>query len=203
MHWWRITAVGIAASGCGGGGELASVPDDSPTRLQVITTIDGEPHDPDGYVLSVDAGPGLTLSAHDTLVVPGVEPGPHTLELLGVAPVCEVRGQNPRTVQVLENETTRTEFGLSCAIPGTGQLTVSTFTYGTGPESYLVQVTGGPSAAIGPEDQVTLFSVRAGFDTVTLRGVPSVCRVTQANPRVLLVPFGGVKSTLFKIRCPE
>jgi hypothetical protein len=181
---------------------VASVPD-SPTTLQVITTIEGEPHDPDGYLLSIDAGPGLPLSVHDTLLVPELEPGGHTLELSGVEPVCAVRGDNPRTVQVLANQTTHTEFGLNCVIPGTGRLTVTTFTYGTGPESYVVQVTGGPSARIGPEDQVTLLSVRAGLDTVTLRGVPSVCRVTQANPRVLNVPVGGVKLTLFKIRCPE
>jgi hypothetical protein len=196
-------AVAIAASGCGGGSDVASVPDDPLTSLQVVTTVEGEPHDPDGYTLSIDGGPGLRLGVQDILLVPDVEAGGHTLELSGVAPECEVRGENPRTVQILANLTTRTEYGLSCGIPGTGRVTVTTFTYGARPESYVVEVTGGPSAIIGPEDQVTLLSVRAGFDTVTLRRVPSVCRVTQANPRVLQVPAGGVKLTLFKIRCPE
>jgi hypothetical protein len=202
MRWWRVTALGIAASGCGGS-DVASLPDDPLTSLQVITTVEGEPHDPDGYTLSIDGGPGLPLSVDDFLLVPNIKPGEHMLELSGVAPECRIRGENPRTVQALANQTTRTEYGLSCGIPGTGRITVSTFTYGTGPESYVVQVTGGPSATIGPEDQVTLLSVRAGFDTVTLRGVPSVCRVTQLNPRVLQVLAGAVKLTLFKIRCPE
>jgi hypothetical protein len=172
-------------------------------NIQVVTSIEGEPLDPDGYSLSVDGGLGLPLGVRDTAVVPDVIPGEHTLELSGVAPECRINGSNPRTVKTLADQTTHSEYGLVCGTVGTGRLTVSTFTYGTRPESYVVQVTGGPSASIGPEDQVTLLSVRAGVDTVTLRRVPSICDVISSNPRVLQVPEGGIKLTLFKIRCPE
>ena len=201
MRWSRIVGFGIAVAGCGG--DAASPPDLSFANIRIITSIEGQPLDQDGYILSVDGGAGLPLGVRDTLVVPDVAPGEHTLELSGVSPECRVLGLNPRTVRVVAVQTTHSVFGLICGIPGTGRITVTTFTYGVLADSYLVQVTGGPSAAIGREDQVTLESVRAGFDTVTLRRVPSVCDVISANPRVLQVPDGGEKQTLFKIRCPE
>jgi hypothetical protein len=202
MRWWRIVGFGIAA-GCTGGGEAVTPPNNSLGSIQVVTAVVGEPLDPDGYTLKVDGGLDLPLGVRDTAVVPDLIPGEHTLELSGVAPECRINGSNPRTVETLADQTTHSEYGLVCGIVGTGRLTVSTFTYGARPESYLVQVTGGPSATIGPEDQVTLLSVRAGVDTVTLRRVPSVCDVISSNPRVLQVPDGGIKLTLFKIRCPE
>lgn len=203
MRWCLITGLGIAAAGCSGGGEAVTPPNNSLGSIQVVTSIEGELLDPDGYTLRVDGGPDLLLGVHDTVVVPNVVPGAHTLELSGVSAECRVMGMNPRTVQALADQTTHSEYGLVCGTVGTGRLTVSTFTYGTRPESYVVQVTGGPSATIGPEDQVTLLSVRAGLDTVMLRRVPSVCDVISSNPRVLQVPEGGIKLTLFKIRCPE
>ena len=203
MRWWRSAGVGIVAAGCTGGGEPISPPNNSLGNIQVVTSIEGEPLDPDGYGLKVDGGLDLPLGVRDTVVVPDVIPGEHTLELSGVSPECRISGLNPRTVETLADQTTHSEFGLVCGTVGTGRLTVSTFTYGERPESYVVQVTGGPFATIGPEDQVTLLSVRAGIDTVTLRRVPSVCDVISSNPRVLQVPEGGIKLTLFKIRCPE
>jgi hypothetical protein len=201
MRWWLTAGFGIAAVSCGG--DTATPPEPSLSAIQVVTSLEGELLDQDGYTLSVDGGPGLPLGVRDTVVVLDVVPGEHTLELSGVAPECRVIGQNPRTVTALPVQTTHSLFGLICGTPGTGRITVTTFTYGVRPDSYLVQVTNGPSATVGPEDHVTLVSVRAGFDTVTLRLVPSVCDVISSNPRVLEVPDGGIKLTLFKIRCPD
>jgi hypothetical protein len=201
MRWWLSAGFGIAAAGCGG--DTAAPPEPSLAAIQVVTSLEGELLDQDGYILRVDGGPGLPLGVRDTVFVPEVVPGEHTLELSGVAPGCRVIGQNPRTVRAVAVQTTHALFGLICGTPGTGRITVSTFTYGVRPDSYLVQVTNGPSATVGPEDRVTLVSVNAGIDTVTLRRVPSVCDVISSNPRVLQVPDGGIKLTLFKIRCPE
>jgi hypothetical protein len=99
--------------------------------------------------------------------------------------------------------TVQTAFALLCGLPGTGRLIVKTFTYGNRPSFYLVEVEGGPSATIGPEDQVTLYSVPGGPNSVTLSLVPTRCDVIAANPRVLFVPGGGSRITLFKVRCPE
>lgn len=201
MRWWRTAGFGIAVAGCGG--DTAGPPDHSLASIQVITSIEGQPLDQEGYILRVDGGAGRPLGVRDTLVVSDVAPGEHTLELSGVLPECRVIGLNPRTVKALAAQTTPAFFELICGIPGTGRVTVSTSTDDNLPNSYLVQVTGGPSATIGSEDRVTLLSVRAGIDTVTLRRVPGTCRVVAPNPRVLQVPDGGEKLTLFKVRCLE
>ena len=97
----------------------------------------------------------------------------------------------------------QTTFALLCGAPGTGRLIVKTFTYGQRPKLYGVEIEGGPSATIGPEDEITIYSVPSGFNTVTLSQVPATCDVIASNPRVLLVPGGGSRITLFKVRCQE
>lgn len=196
---WLRAGWCLVALGCG---ESSGTALDTAASLQVITSFEGLPLDQDGYSLSLDGGPGSALGVRDTVVFGGIAAGDHTLELSGIAPGCQVRGSNPRTVRVEAGGAAQSAFALICNEPGTGRLRVSTFTYGTRPDSYVVRVTGGPSSGIGPEDQVTLFSVPAGADTITLTLVPPACDVSSANPRVLLIPVDGEGVTLFKVYCP-
>jgi hypothetical protein len=190
--WW------ILALGCGDSG-LAPT---TAANIQVVTSIEGVPIDQDGYSLSVDGGSGSALGVRDTIVLAGIAAGDHILQLSGISAECQVRGLNPRTVKAVAGGTVQSAFALVCNQPGTGRLRVSTFTYGRRPNSYLVSVTGGPSTAIGPEDEVTLFAVPAGLDTVTLSMVPPACDVMSSNPRVVLIPEGEERVTLFKVNCP-
>jgi hypothetical protein len=199
MRWWLGTGWWVVVLGCGESGVAPTTGAD----IQVVSSLDGLPLDQDGYSLSLDGGSGSPLGVQDTIVYSGVSPGDHTLQLSGISPECLVRGSNPRIVKAVVGTTAQSDFSLVCNEPGTGRLRVGTFTYGTRPDSYVVRVTGGPSASIGPEDEVTLFSVPAGPDTVTLTLVPPVCDVQSANPRVLQVPEGGERITLFKVNCPS
>lgn len=173
------------------------------TSIQVVTSIDGPSLDQDGYTLTLDGGAGSALGVRDTALFAGIAAGDHTLELSGIAAGCQVRGFNPRTLSVNAGATAETAFALVCNEPGTGRIRVSTFTYGNGPASYLVAVTGGPSATIGPEEEVTLFSVPVGLATIALSQVPPACDVSSANPRMLQVAEGGEAVTLFKVYCPS
>jgi hypothetical protein len=189
----------MLAIGCGDSNLAPS----TGTHIQVVTSIDGPALDQDGYTLILDGGSGSALGVRDTVLFTGITAGDHTLELSGVASECQVRGLNPRTVRVDAGATAETAFALVCNEPGTGRIRVSTFTYGNRPVSYLVVVTDGPSSAIGPEEQVTLFSVPAGLATIALSQVPPACDVASANPRTLRVPEGGEAVTLFKVYCPS
>jgi hypothetical protein len=200
MRWWGLGAGWwIVAIGCGGDSALAPA---TVASIQVVTSIEGSPLDQDGYTLSLDGGSGSALGVRDTILFTGITAGDHILELSGLATECQVRGSNPRTVRAVAGGTTQSEFALLCGEPGTGRLRVATFTYGTRPTSYLVTVTGGLSASIGPEDEVTLYSVPAGLDTVALGQVPHTCDVIGFNPRVVLIPEGEERVTLFKVNCP-
>jgi hypothetical protein len=198
MRWW-YAGLGVVTLACDGESGL----DQGATTgtLQVIASIEGPLLDPDGYTLRLDGGSEAPLAVSDTVVFAGIAAGDYVLELVGISPECRVHGSNPRAVKVSAGGAARTIFAVVCGQRGTGRLTVTTFTYGVRPDSYVVKVTGGPSAAIGPEDRVTLFGVPAGVDTVTLTLVPSEC-LAFANPRVIRMPEGEQRLTLFKIRCP-
>jgi hypothetical protein len=202
MRWWRGAALWLAAAGCGSDdSNLAPAP--TVTTLLVVTSIEGFPLDPDGFDLSLDGGSSARMAVNDTAVFPGITAGDHLVNLTGISEECHVRGLNPRTVNSAAGATAQTTFSLLCGAPGPGRLIVKTFTYGARPKLYLVEIDGGPSATIGPEDEITIYSVPGGFNTVTLSLVPGTCDVIAANPRVLLVPGGGSRITLFKVRCPE
>jgi hypothetical protein len=200
MRWWCSVALGLTAVGCDSSSPRLSEP--TLASIEVVTSTEGSPLDPDGYALSLDGGPSQLVALRDTLLLRDVTAGLHTLELSGISPDCRVQGENPRPVTASAGETAYSQFALFCSTPGTGRLTVSTFTYGTRPDSYLVHVSRGPSVNVGPEDQVTLFQVPTGTDTVTLERVPFQCDVIAPNPRVLVIPVGGERGTLFKVRCP-
>jgi hypothetical protein len=199
MRWWCSVALGLTAAGCDASTPHLSEP--TLASIEVVTSTAGGPLDPDGYALSLDGGPSLLLALQDTLLFRDVTPGLHTLMLSGISPDCHVQGENPRPVTATAGETAHSQFALLCGALGTGRLTVSTFTYGTRPDSFLVDVSRGPSVNVGPQDQVTL-SVPAGTDTVTLEQVPFRCDVIAPNPRVIVIPVGGERGTLFKVRCP-
>ncbi len=202
MRWWRGAALWFAVIGCGSDDpNLAPTP--TITTLLVVTSIEGFPLDPDGFDVSVDGGTPARMAVNDTAVFPAIAAGDHLVTLTGISGDCNVRGSNPRTVKSPAGATVQTTFALLCGAPGTGRLIVKTFTYGQRPKLYGVEIEGGPSATIGPEDEITIYSVPSGFNTVTLSLVPATCDVIASNPRVLLVPGGGSRITLFKVRCQE
>ncbi len=61
----------------------------------------GNDLDPDGYSVSVDAGPGQALGTNGTITITTAA-GDHIVELSAVANNCVVNGDNPRTVTVCE-----------------------------------------------------------------------------------------------------
>lgn len=201
MRGWPGVGLAIVAAACGA--DPNTDPGPATGAIRVVTEARGSPLDTDGYSLSLDGGPALVLAPADTVVFLDVPAGDHLLTLSGVSADCRVDGGNPRTVRLVAGQTAHTIFALFCGLPGTGRLTVSTFTYGSRPPFYVLRLADGPTATIGPEDRVTIGSLTAGLHTLTLTNVPSSCDVASSNPRLVQVPVGGEKVTLFKIRCPE
>jgi hypothetical protein len=84
--------------------------------------------DPDGYVLSIVAGPGLPrwLPAHSVGVNATVKVGPlptgkYLVRLDGLAPNCSVSGTNPRSVDVITDEAASpVSFSVSCIAKADG-----------------------------------------------------------------------------------
>jgi len=85
--------------------------------VRVVTT--GTEPDPDGYEVVVDPLPARAVGTTDTTTFEGLTAGTHAVRLGGVASSCEVRGQNPRSVE-LAPEPASTLFEVACWPPPSG-----------------------------------------------------------------------------------
>jgi hypothetical protein len=98
------------------------VPTTGAIEITVSTASENVAVDPDGYVLSVVAEPGLRiwLPAHSVgvnaiVTVVALPTGKYLVRLDGLAPNCSVSGTNPRSVDVITDEAASTvSFSVSC-----------------------------------------------------------------------------------------
>jgi hypothetical protein len=82
--------------------------------LTVITSTTGGGPD-DGYRVRIDNEPERPIAASATLVVMGLAPGPHTVELVAIPDRCEVETDNPAVVELAGDEAAAVEFRIACA----------------------------------------------------------------------------------------
>jgi Tol biopolymer transport system component len=87
--------------------------------LNVGVVTSGSPPDPDGYLVFVDADRSQSIASTGSLDFSGLLFGSHAVRLGGVAPDCNVQGENPRTIEVSPVGETTT-FEVVCWPPPTG-----------------------------------------------------------------------------------
>jgi hypothetical protein len=79
--------------------DCGAIPPDAGT-VTVTTVTSGAGEDPDGYGFTIGDGALQPIGPNATVSVANVASGAATVELSGVAPNCEVGGQNPRAITV-------------------------------------------------------------------------------------------------------
>jgi tricorn protease-like protein len=86
--------------------------------ITVATIVEeGGPIDLDGYSLSVDGTPALTVGANGKVTIPGLRTGAHLITLWGVASNCRVHSPNPQQVTVVEGTPVTIAFDITCDGP--------------------------------------------------------------------------------------
>jgi hypothetical protein len=193
---WGAPAVLLGACG--------DVPTFSPTAATIYVTsmTFGDPIEVDGYTLSLDGAAGRKLGTNGVVLFSELEAGSHTLALTGLTTGCAVHGVNPRTVQTAAGQTAESQFLVTCSKPGTARILIQTFTYGTGPAHYRVDLDIGRSEQIGANGEVTFAAVPAGPVTITLTGgLEQGCDIAGPNPRTLVLTAGLQYPSEFKIHC--
>ena len=174
----------------------------SAARIFVSSMTFGDPIEVDGYRLSLDSAAARNLGTNGVVLFSELEAGPHTLALTGLTPGCAVHGVNPRTVQTAAGQTAESQFLVTCSQPGTARLVIQTFTYGTGPAHFKVDLDIGRSESVGANDEVTFPAVPAGPVTITLTGgTEQGCDIAGPNPRTLVLTAGLQYPSEFKIHC--
>jgi Tol biopolymer transport system component len=162
--------------------------------LTIRTETTGQQLDSNGYTVVVDNVLLQGIGVNGVAVFGELEPGNHSVKLVGVAANCAVSGPNPRTVQ-LESGGTEVLFQVTCLA---GTLVVEVSTEGEpGVSTYLTSVDGSTSRSV-PINGSTLFAdLQAGPHSVELSGVPGACVVLGENPQTVEVPG----SVAFSVNC--
>ena len=172
--------------------------------LVVATSTTGSDLDPDGYLVSVDGGPGQPIGVNGTLNVPNLTAGSHTVSLSGVASNCTVSA-NPQSVTIAAAGTTSLSFAVSCAAIG-GSITVAVSTVGRDfdPDGYAAIVDSGTTQAVAltvaPNGSSTFAGVAPGSHTVSLAGLASNCSLGITR-RTVSVSSGATTQLGFAVFC--
>ena len=192
--------VGAALTGLGCDGEdLPLAPASGIVTITTSTT--GPEPDADGYAVTIDGGSETAIPTSGTLQRDNVEPGDHTIRLMGVAANCTVAGENPRRISLPAGETVTVTFQLSCGAT-TGSLRISTTTTGADldPDGYAFAVDGATSQPIGINTTANVL-VSAASHTVQLSGVMGNCSVGGTNPQTVTVSAGATAEVSFAVTC--
>ena len=196
----------------------------SPTTgsMRVTTATTGADLDPDGYTVTVDAGPDWPVPVNGATIVANLPAGDHTVALGGVASNCVVVGTNPRTASVAAGATAEVTFAVTCtALPSPGgNLRVTTATTGADldPDGYTVLVQGlchfqsdgdggfgyvceyERTESVGVNASVLIADVPVGAG-VSLQDVAPNCTVVGENPRPAAIVSGSVSLVDFTVSC--
>jgi WD40 repeat protein len=195
-----IALAALLAAACGGGEDLTE-PLTGSVRTTIATT--GTTSGPPAYALSIDGGAAQAVGDSAVQVQSGLEPGIHTIQLLGVSPECAVEGANPRQAEVTAGHTATVAFRVGCSMPpADGILEVSVTTAGSDldPDGYTVIADPDLSAPAALNDTVVFPSVDAGTHAVRVSGLAGNCTL-PTNPDTVTVAAGDTARVAFQVTC--
>lgn len=127
----------------------------NPASLRLSATTTGQNTDPDGYTYSLDAGAAAALSPNGSVIINGLNPGAHQLDVGGVASNCALLGGDTRTIALVQGDTTEIQLTITCQgsfPPGVVSVPLADHPYGVAVSSagviYAAQI-GGSTLARG------------------------------------------------------
>lgn len=191
----RLLLAGLLA--CGAPSEPSS------SSVQVSVLVSGEGADPDGFRLTVDGRASQVVPPGGSATF-ALTSGQHTIQLTGVAPNCDIDGDQTRSFSVSAGETATVSFDVSC-LAASGSLEVVASTAGPDgnldPSGYVVMLDGVPRIVVAANGSVTL-AVSIGFHQVTLGDLARNCELA-AGPGPANVASGATIRVTFALTCTE
>jgi hypothetical protein len=82
--------------------------------LEITTSTIGDLLDPDGYLVSIDAQPGVPVQINGVTTITGLASGTHSVLLSGIAENCEPQQDNPAVVTAEAGATTSLSLEVAC-----------------------------------------------------------------------------------------
>ena len=169
--------------------------------MRVHTGTSGVELDTDGYSLVIDAGVGRPIGTNASLEIASLSDGAHTVDLLEVAPNCEIQGVNPRTVTTLSGSTADVTFDVECAA-SIGSVRVITRTTGEDQdEDGYVVVVNGDARQVEINSSLIYEDVSAGETVVEILGVAANCSAAGQTYYEVRVIGGETSEVTFAFDC--
>jgi hypothetical protein len=179
--------------------------------VKVTTVTTGLDPDPDGYQVTLGAGP-VQILANGTTWFANVHGGAQSLTITGVAPNCTIAGSSPVAVNVsvggIVRDTAAVTLNLSCTA-ATGVIAVTAATTGTDPDpdGYTFTIDGTPLHAVATNGTSPIAAIAGGTHSVALSGIADNCTVVGSNPVNATVTVGAaVRDTArvtFNVACTK
>ena len=178
--------------------------------LQVAVRTEGVNLDPDGYTVSIDSVP-RTIGRQDTLRIPGMAAGHHTVGISGLAMNCRIptggasnslmqrdeAWEVERLVQAFEGMV-QVDFAIRCYEVGTLELVILGGTE-DGPTRFFVTMNHDPRVtSVYRGTRTTIESVSAGEHFLSVR---ALCGFDLGRPRIrrVAVPAGLTVRDTFNV----
>ena len=121
--------------------------------IEVTTATTGSQPDSYGYTVSLDGGAAHPIEANATITISAVGPGPHSVQLSGLAANCSAQTENPRQVTVTPGQQASVNFVVECLpVPGYRRIDLGTLG-GRDSRAYAINSEGvivGEAEAISP-----------------------------------------------------
>ena len=155
-----------------------------PATLTLITATSGEPGDPDGYVFSLDGNPASPIGPNASVSLAGLAAGEHELQVDGLAELCQLSGDNPRTVVLPAGQTTQLTLSVACTDVQDPSI------------ARAVPIPGAPyGVAVSPAG--TIYAALIGSSTLARGSVATLSfgplvEVGQTPPHVAFNPAGTI-----------
>ena len=156
-----------------------------------------------GVRVVLNDGPFFALNQSQLpTVVTELDPGVYLVRLEGMAPNCEVVGQNPISVTVEGGITALAPFAITC-VRNVGSLRITTVTTGGDQDTdgYSLMVDWLHRETIGANQAIEISDVRAGLHAIALGNVISNCAVAAPHPVNVVVAFHATIDVAFRLSC--
>lgn len=185
----------------------------APGSIAVSVATGGVDLDPDGYTVAVDNfcdyyygcyyGWIDSVGVNDSVTFPVIPVGPHTVFLLDIIRNCNA-AVNPVAVDVPPLGTATAAFTVTCASPGTLQVTTTTTGVDLDADGYFIHVTGpgtDTSAVVPANGVMTIERLGSGTFHASVAGEAINCDLTSPRVDSTVVVVGQTATLGFALAC--
>ena len=194
-----LLTLGLLAA-CGGDG--GNGPGPAMGAVEVAPSLSTSTFDDDGFAVRVAGVASQPVPVNADIVVEGLSPGSHPVEMTDVDPPCEVISQNPLSVMVVAGDTALASFDIECLNSANIALTTHTTGANADSDGYDLHLDGGPAVPLDINTTTTIVGVDAGEHEVAISGIAPNCAV-QGGPATVPVTVAAGKTAhvSFEVIC--